>query len=90
MKLHENYVKELKKYYKNHRELSAMSVTPISDFDRLEYIIERAIEIQEPVQLATHYWELDENLKAELCKMISLLRANKYSSVLISEIMDAS
>ena len=76
--------------YKNHRELSALSVTPISDFDRLEYIIERAIEIQEPVQLATHYWELDENLKAELCKMISLLRANKYSSVLISEIMDAS
>lgn len=76
--------------YKNHRELSALSVTPISGFDRLEPILELAIKAKQPVQLATHYWELDENLKVELCKMISLLKEHNYTSARISEIMDVS
>ncbi len=76
--------------YKNHKELSALSVTPISGFDRLGSILELSIEAHEPIQLATHYWELDEDLKAELCKMISLFQAHGYSSALISEIMDAN
>lgn len=76
--------------YKNHMELSALSVTPISGFDKLEPILQLAIRSHEPVQLATHYWELDKQLKTELCKMISLLQAHKYSPALISEIMDVS
>jgi len=76
--------------YKNHRELSALSVTPVSGFDRLRPTLELAIKAHEPIQLATHYWELDEDLKAELCKMISLFQAHNYSSALISEIMDAN
>ena len=72
--------------YGLHKELAALSITPTTNFDSLQKQLSFRIDRKENIQLATHYWELDQDLRKIFFKIITDLRTN-YSFALLKEIL---
>lgn len=80
--IHYPYVSDYGKHY----EFAAMSITPITDFIRVEKYLDFCINQNLPIQFATHYWELNGPLKSKFFRIINEL--NKvYESKTLSQII---
>ena len=55
-----------------HKELVAYSLTPLTDYAKLESLLELCAEIRAPFVIATHYWEVNEypDLKNKLHRLV--------------------
>jgi hypothetical protein len=80
--IHYPYVSDYGKHY----EFAAMSITPITDFIRVEKYLDFCINQNLPIQFATHYWELNGPLKSKFFRIINELN-KAYESKTLSQII---
>ena len=59
-----------------------MSITPTTDFIKVEKYLDYCINQNLPIQFATHYWELNEELKNKFFKIIYNLKKESKSLTL--------
>ena len=80
--IHYPYVSDYGKHY----EFAAMSITPTTDFIKVEKYLDYCINQNLPIQFATHYWELNGPLKLNFFKIVDELYKT-YESKTLSEII---
>lgn len=68
--------------YGKHYEIAAMSITPTTDFIRVEKYLDFCLNQNLPVQFATHYWELNGQLKSKFFRIINELNEANESKTL--------
>lgn len=71
----------------SHKELVAYSLTPSTDYQKLEPLLEFCAKIRAPFVVATHYWEVNEypNLKNRLYKLVEKALGLGAKPVKVSE-----
>lgn len=73
--------------YGKHKELSGYALTPSTNLDRYERQIEYCLKHNLPFQLATHYWELDEELRDKFYVFIEKIIENGFKSRFLKEVL---
>jgi len=74
--------------YKNQtNQLTYHSLTTESNFNVLINKLEISSKLNAPFQIATHYWELNSDLKNQLFEIIKYAKKIGYSSIKLSDIL---
>ena len=73
--------------YGKHKELTGYALTPTTDWDRYERQLEYCLKHNLPFQLATHYWEIDGELKDKFYKFIDKAIENGMESKFLKEVL---
>lgn len=73
--------------YGRHKELPGYAFTPVTNFDKYEKQLEYCIKNNLPFQIATHYWELEDELKNRFYKFIDKMIENSMESKFLNEVL---
>lgn len=73
--------------YGKHKELTGYALTPSTNWDRYEKQLEYCLRHNLPFQLATHYWEIDGELKDKFYAFIDKAIENGMESKLLKEVL---
>lgn len=73
--------------YGRHKELAGYAFTPVTNFDKYEKQLEYCIKNNLPFQIATHYWEIDNELKDKFYKFIYNALNNGIQTKLLKEVL---
>lgn len=75
--------------YRSHYELFSLPITPSANFDEVQRVVDTFIRRREPIQFATHYWELEGQVATAFSDLIELVLDEGYESILISDVFGA-
>lgn len=73
--------------YGKHKELTGYALTPSTNWDRYEKQLEYCMKHNLPFQLATHYWEIDGELKNKFYSFIDKAIENGMQSKFLKEVL---
>jgi hypothetical protein len=73
--------------YGKHKELAGYALTPSTDWDRYERQLEYCMNHNLPFQVATHYWELEGELKDKFYGFIDKAIDNDMKSKFLKELL---
>jgi predicted deacetylase len=73
--------------YGKHKELTGYALTPTTNWNRYENQLKYCLKHNLPFQLATHYWEIDGELKEKFYNFINKSIKNGMESKFLKEVL---
>ena len=73
--------------YGKHKELTGYALTPNTNWDKYYKQINYCIKNNYPFQIATHYWELEDDLRNKFYKVIDNALENSMESKFLKEVL---
>ena len=74
--------------YGKHKELTGYALTPSTDWEKYYKQLDFCIKNNYPFQIATHYWELQDELKEKFYKVIDYALTNKLETKFLKEVLN--
>lgn len=73
--------------YGKHKELTGYALTPITNLEKYQKQLDYCLENNLPFQIATHYWEINEELKKTFFDFIDNAIKNNIQSKFLNEVL---
>ncbi len=73
--------------YKTHKELCGYALTPATNMQKYYKQINYSKEKNLPFQLATHYWELNDELRDKFYEVVEFARENGFETKFLKEVL---